>query len=76
MYDLKDILLDMVNLSNFKSFRYSLFCLSNFLLYACVDVAYVYIPDQAISSGAADKESASFLISIIGILNTLGVVSL
>ncbi|CAG2102360.1 unnamed protein product [Medioppia subpectinata] len=56
LYDLKDVFIDMIDVSNFKN------------------VPYVYLPDQAIRSGAADSESASFLISIIGILNTLGVV--
>lgn len=65
----------MFDLSLFKSFHYSLFCLSNFLLYVWVDIPYVYLPDQAINFGSADKESSSFLISLIGILNTFGVVS-
>ena len=64
----------MIDLSNLKSFRYCLFCLSNFLLYVCIDVPYVYLPDQAVMTGV-DSDSASLLISIIGILNTLGVVS-
>ncbi|KPL97883.1 Monocarboxylate transporter-like protein 1 [Sarcoptes scabiei] len=70
----KEILFDLIDFSNFKSLRYSIFCLSNFLLYACIDVPYVYIPDQVITSGASDKEGASKYISIIGVFNTIGVV--
>ncbi|GFY71356.1 monocarboxylate transporter 14 [Trichonephila inaurata madagascariensis] len=73
LHDLKDLMMEMFDFSNFKNVGYTLFCISNFLLYACVDVPYVYIPDLAISSGT-DKESASLLISILGVLNCLGVV--
>ena len=65
----------MIDISNFKSFRFSIFCLSNFVLYACIDVPYVCLPDQVITSGAFAKEGASYLISILGVSNTLGVVS-
>ncbi|XP_035213360.1 monocarboxylate transporter 9-like isoform X2 [Stegodyphus dumicola] len=71
--DLKDLMLEMFDFTIFKNVGYTLFCISNFLLYACVDVPYVYIPDHAHSSGT-DMESASFLISILGVLNCLGVV--
>lgn len=66
---------NMCDISNFKSIRFSIFCLSNFILYACIDVPYVCLPDQAITSGAFNKEGASLLISILGVSNTLGVVS-
>ncbi|KAH9516555.1 hypothetical protein DERF_007290 [Dermatophagoides farinae] len=72
--NLKEILINMIDMSIFKSFRYSIFCLSNFLLYVCIDVPYVYIPDQVITSGASDKDGASQYISIIGVFNTFGVV--
>ncbi|XP_013774953.1 uncharacterized protein LOC106459835 [Limulus polyphemus] len=71
--DLKDFLVDMVDLTIFRSIHYTLFCLSNFLLYACVDIPYVYLPDNAITHDV-EEESASFLISILGILNMVGVV--
>lgn len=64
----------MVDLSTFKNIPYTIFCLSNFLLYACIDIPYVYLPDQAITSGSFDKEGSSLLISVIGVFNTLGVV--
>lgn len=71
---MRNVMSDMVDFSNFKSIRYSIFCLSNFLLYACIDVPYVYIPDQVTTSGASDKDGASKYISIIGVFNTFGVV--
>lgn len=64
----------MIDLSSFKSFRYSLFCLSNFLLYMSVDVPYVHLPDHVSEKGAATGDQVSWLISIIGIFNTLGIV--
>nr|XP_027197346.1 uncharacterized protein LOC113791732 [Dermatophagoides pteronyssinus] len=72
--NLKEIFVNMIDISIFKSFRYSIFCLSNFLLYVCIDVPYVYIPDQVITSGASDKDHASQYISIIGIFNIFGVI--
>lgn len=72
--NLKSILRDMFDLSLFKNIPYTVFCISNFLLYACVDIPYVYLPDQAITSGSFDKEGSAKLISIIGFVNTLGVV--
>jgi len=72
--ELKEFLSDLVDVSIFKSLKYSLFCFSNLLLYACIDVPYVYIPDHATTSGTSNKEEASFLISLIGMVNTAGIV--
>ncbi|KAK8770601.1 hypothetical protein V5799_012934 [Amblyomma americanum] len=71
--DLKEVLLDSMDVRLFLNGRYTLLCVSNFLLNACVDNPYMYLPDSAIQLGV-DKDRASFLISFIGILNTLGVV--
>ncbi|CAN8003264.1 unnamed protein product, partial [Ixodes hexagonus] len=71
--DLREVVLDSMDVTLFRNGRYTLLCVSNFLLNSCVDNPYVYIPDSAITLGV-DKERASFLISFIGILNTLGVV--
>ncbi|KAF8778795.1 Monocarboxylate transporter 14 like protein [Argiope bruennichi] len=73
IHDLKELMLDMFDFSNFKNIGYTIFCLSNFLLYACVDIPYVYVPDHAITTGT-DLESASLLVSVLGVLNCLGVV--
>lgn len=72
---MKETFSDIIDLSIFKSLKYTLFCVSNLLLYACIDVPYVYMPDHAIHTGASGKETSSFLISVIGIVNTLGIVS-
>ncbi|KAL3217246.1 hypothetical protein MRX96_006144 [Rhipicephalus microplus] len=71
--DLKEVLLDSMDVRLFLNGRYTLLCISNFLLNACVDNPYMYLPDSAIQLGV-DKDRASFLISFIGILNTFGVV--
>ncbi|RWS29936.1 uncharacterized protein B4U80_06652 [Leptotrombidium deliense] len=68
MHDVKDILMDIVDLRIFKSFKYTLFCISNLLLYACIDIPYVYIPDHAITTGSSDKDASSLFISVIGVV--------
>ncbi|KAI1293711.1 Monocarboxylate transporter 12 [Halotydeus destructor] len=72
--DVKETFSDLIDVSIFKSVKYTIFCLSNFLLYMCIDIPYVYMPDHAIHTGSADRESSSFLISVIGIVNTIGIV--
>lgn len=47
------------------------FALSNFLLYFWYDVPYVFSVDQAKELGISDGK-ASFLLSVIGIVNTIG----
>ncbi|XP_015792377.1 uncharacterized protein LOC107368979 [Tetranychus urticae] len=73
-YDIKQVLIDSVDLSIFKNIRFTIFCLSNLLLHGCIDVPYVYLPDHAISSGICVKEMAFYLISVLGIANTLGTI--
>lgn len=73
MHDIKRVLKDLIDVSIFSNFRFTLFCLSNLLLHGCIDVIYVYLPDHAISSGCTE-EVGSYLISIMGIANTLGTV--
>ena len=51
---------------------YVFFCLSNFILYAWYDVMYVYLVDYTEKDLGYSSHDATFLISIIGILNTLG----
>uniref|UniRef100_T1JKY7 Major facilitator superfamily (MFS) profile domain-containing protein n=1 Tax=Strigamia maritima TaxID=126957 RepID=T1JKY7_STRMM len=69
--DLKEILLDMVDVSHFKNVKFLIFCVSNLLLYIWYDVPYIYIADHAIKMGIGE-EKAFYLISVIGILNTIG----
>ena len=53
---------------------FMLLALSNFLLYFWGDVPYVFAPDFAQSRGIPDNQ-ATFLVSVIGIINTVGQVS-
>lgn len=64
----------MMDFSHFKNIPFLLFAISNFLLYTWYDVPYVYIADLAIMKGHSD-EDASYLISLIGILNMFGEVN-
>lgn len=69
--EFKAVLVDMLDLSFFKDIRFTLFALSNFLLYAWYDVPYVYLPDHAIKTGYSQQDAAK-LISMIGIVNMVG----
>lgn len=75
LWDFWDLLVDMFDFSHFADPKFLVFALSNFLLYTWYDVPYVYLTDNASQLGYGDKES-SILISIIGIINMLGEVSL
>lgn len=48
-----------------------LLAISNFLLYFWADVPYVFVTDFALSRGISDSQ-ATFLISVVGIVNTVG----
>jgi MFS family permease len=54
-----------------RSPLFLVFALSNFLLYFWYDVPYVFSVDQAKGLGISDRK-ASFLLSVIGIVNTFG----
>lgn len=69
--EFKSVLVDMLDFSFFGDIRFTLFAISNFLLYAWYDVPYVYLADNAVELGI-DKKNASMLISMIGILNMVG----
>lgn len=51
--------------------RFLLFWLSNLLLYSFYDIPYVNVPDYAKERGISG-DSASLLVSVVGILNTVG----
>lgn len=69
--EFKSVLMDMLDFSFFTDIRFTLFALSNFLLYAWYDVPYVYLADNAIELGFS-KTDASVFISLIGIVNMVG----
>lgn len=50
---------------------YVLFAISNFLLYFWYDVPYIFMADRAIELGMEESQ-ASFLLSALGIVNTVG----
>lgn len=60
-----------MNLDLFKNPTYILFCLSNFLTCLGYYVPYTYIPHKATTLNIS-VENVSYLVSIIGIANTLG----
>ncbi|XP_067136610.1 monocarboxylate transporter 9-like isoform X1 [Centruroides vittatus] len=71
---LKELLLDMVDIRIFKNVPYTVFCLSNLLLYACADIPYVYIPDYVEGLDPNLNWVSSSLISILGVFNTVGMI--
>lgn len=72
--EFKTLVMDMLDFSYFADIRFVLFALSNFLLYTWYDVPYVYLADNAIEMGFTDTD-ASYLISLIGIVNMFGEVT-
>lgn len=73
--EFKNLFVDILDLSYFYDIRFLLFAISNLLLYTWYDVPYVYLADNAIEMGYSEKD-ASILISVIGIVNMFGEVSL
>lgn len=69
--EFKSVLIDMLDFSFFGDIRFTLFALSNFLLYAWYDVPYVYLADNAVEIGFSETD-ASIFISLIGIVNMVG----
>ena len=66
------VMRNMIDLSLLKSPPFLIMALSNFLFFMWNDIPYMYSVDQAIESGGLDKQTASFIISMIGIFNTVG----
>uniref|UniRef100_T1JMT4 Major facilitator superfamily (MFS) profile domain-containing protein n=1 Tax=Strigamia maritima TaxID=126957 RepID=T1JMT4_STRMM len=66
----RDTWVEMMNLSLFKDPVFVLFAISNFCTSIGFNVPYIYIKDRAQLLGVSSEDS-SFLISIIGIANTI-----
>ncbi|XP_059173668.1 uncharacterized protein LOC131954120 [Physella acuta] len=66
-----DILKSMVEFQLFCNPFFIVFVLSNFIYYFWSDVPYMYAADHAMDN-KVDARNASFLLSIIGIFNTIG----
>nr|CAD7444160.1 unnamed protein product [Timema bartmani] len=71
LWDVLDVLSDMVDFSHFSDIQFVLFAISNFLLYSWYHVPYVFLTDKAIEMGM-ENDDASYLISYLGILNMVG----
>lgn len=69
--EFKEVVLDMLDFSYFMDPRFLLFAISNFFLYTWYDVPYVYLADYAIEMDYSETD-ASYLISLIGIINMVG----
>nr|CAH0110447.1 unnamed protein product [Daphnia galeata] len=61
----------LIQFSLFKSPTFNLLCFASFITFLGFFVPFMFLAARAEQLGA-DKESASFLLSIIGITNTLG----
>lgn len=75
LQDFKRLLLDMIDFSHFSDPKFFVFSLSNFLLYSWYDVPYMYLADN-VTRDNFDVNDGSKLISIIGIVNMFGEVSI
>ncbi len=69
--EVKMVMKEMLDMAILRSIIFVYFCISSMLLYMWYDVPYVYSPDKAISMGISE-EMASFLVSILGIVSTVG----
>ena len=68
---LKRVMKIMFDPAILKHPLYITFALSSFILYFWYDVPYIFMADRALEYGVTEKQ-ASFLISILGIVNTFG----
>lgn len=66
-----DIMKSMVELRLFLNPFFIIFVISNFLFYFWSDVPYMFAADHAMDNGIV-QQKASFLLSIVGIFNTIG----
>lgn len=73
--EVKHVIKEMLDVAILRSVIFVYFSLSCMLLYMWYDVPYVYGPDQAVQLGISHNR-ASFLVSIIGIVSTVGQVVL
>lgn len=72
--DLGEMLTACVDVTYCMDFSYLVFAVSNFVLYVFYDTVYMYLTDYAQGVGVSADDSAN-LISVIGILNCVGMVS-
>ena len=68
---MKRVIKMLIDPSILKQPLYVMFAVSNFILYFWYDVPYIFMADRAKELGI-EESKASFLISALGIVNTLG----
>ncbi|CAG5134291.1 unnamed protein product [Candidula unifasciata] len=71
----RDILSEMADVSLFKDISFMLICLGNVAAFLGFYIPFMFLVDRSVSLGV-DKTQATFLISIIGITNTVGRVAI
>ena len=69
---MKRLLRMMFDLSILRIPVFILFVISNFVLYFWYDLPYVFLVDYVVEFGIHDEIHAAYLISIVGIVNTIG----
>ncbi|KAH9504478.1 hypothetical protein Btru_062880 [Bulinus truncatus] len=67
----RDVLSEMVDVSLFKDLSFMLICLGNIAAFLGFYIPFMFLVDRSVSLNI-DKSEATFLISIIGITNTVG----
>lgn len=63
---------EMMNFQLMKDVIFLMFGFSNFFTNIGFNVPFVYTKDRAVGLGLAEEEYASYLLSVIGIANTIG----
>lgn len=71
--DVGEMMTSCVDINHCTDAAYLIFAVSNFVLYIFYDTVYMYLTDYAQGVGVSADDSAN-LISVIGILNCLGMV--
>lgn len=74
--EIRDALAEMTDFSLLMNPLFLMFAISNFLTSIGFNVPYVYTKDRVADMNIASDEDASYLLSIIGISNTVGRVTL
>lgn len=70
--EVTDAFKEMMDFRLMRNIVFLMFGFSNFFTNIGFNVPYVYSKDRALEMGIASNEDASFLLSVIGISNTLG----
>lgn len=69
---MQDAFKEMMNFHLMKDVTFLMFGFSNFFTNIGFNVPFVYTKDRAVGLGLAGEEYASYLLSVIGIANTIG----